>query len=156
MQDQDEWKDFEEEKKDYSGLKIGNLQVTESADAESDDGRGTGENSSDGESGEPGTKHSGPWKKTAQPEAQSEVEPAQNQEVQKPQPVTTGSSYKPPHLRNQSSVAASPRNRMKNIAPDINSEEYFPTLSSKQQQGNEPTGPWGRRYVIFFVLVVNN
>ena len=119
--------------------------MNESPKAESDDGRGTGENSSDGESGEPGSKQSGPWKKTVQPEAQTEVEPDPNQEVQKPQQVTTGSSYKPPHLRNQSSVAASPRNRMKNIAPDISSEEYFPTLSSKQQQGNEPTGPWGRR-----------
>ena len=113
--------------------------MNESTDAESDDGRGTGENSSDGELGEPGTKHSGPWKKP-------EAEPAQKED-QKPQ-QTTASNYKPPAMRNQSNVSATPRQRAKNIAPDINSEEYFPTLSSKQQQqqqSNEPTGPWGRR-----------
>lgn len=93
--------------------------------------------------GEPGTKHSGPWKKPELP-PQTEVEPVEVQP--KPQQVTS-SSYKAPHLRNQSTAAASPRQRAKNIAPDINSEEYFPTLSSKQQQSNEPSGPWGRRYV---------
>lgn len=144
-EDEDEWREFEEEKKDYTGLKIGNLTLNESVDAESDDERGTGDNSSDGESGEGGNKHSGPWKKpegpppAPQPEVTAEVAPP-------PPPVTTGgSSYKPPHLRNVQTVAASPRQRAKNIAPDISSEEYFPTLSSKQQQSNEPIGPWGRR-----------
>lgn len=141
VEEEDEWREFEEEKKDYSGLKIGNLQVTESTDAESDDGRGTGENSSDGESGEPGTKHSGPWKKPELP-PQTEVEP---EVQQKPEKQVTSSSYKAPHLRNQSSSVASPRQRAKNIAPDIKSEEYFPSLSSKQQQSNEPSGPWNRR-----------
>ncbi|XP_015609382.1 protein CDV3 homolog [Cephus cinctus] len=140
VEEEDEWRDFEEEKKDYTGLKIGNLTVDETADAESDDERGTGENSSDGESGEAGSKHSGPWKKPDAPPSQPEVEV-----VVPVQPPTGGSSYKPPHLRNAPTVSASPRQRAKNIAPDINSEEYFPTLSSKQQQSSEPTGPWGRR-----------
>lgn len=140
-EDEDEWRDFEEEKKDYTGLKIGNLTLNESIDAESDDEKGTGDNSSDGESGEGGLKHSGPWKKPElppQPEV-TEIAPPP------PPPVTSGSSYKPPHLRNIQTVAASPRQRAKNVAPDIHSEEYFPTLNSKQQQSNEPSGPWGRR-----------
>lgn len=138
VEEEEEWRDFEEEKKDYTGLKIGNLTVNEAADAESDDDRDVGENSSDGESGEAGSKHSGPWKKTEAPQPQPE--PAPSQPV-----VTVGSSYKPPHLRNASAVSSSPWQRSKNIAPDIHSEEYFPTLSAKQQQSSEPTGPWGRR-----------
>ncbi|XP_076241187.1 protein CDV3 homolog [Calliopsis andreniformis] len=141
-EDEDEWRDFEEEKKDYTGLKIGNLTLNESLDVESDDEKGTGDNSSDGESGEGGTKHSGPWKKPELPPQPEVVEPPPP-----PPPVTTsaGSSYKPPHLRNMPPVAASPRQRGKNIAPDIHSEEYFPTLNSKQQPGVESSGPWGRR-----------
>lgn len=147
FQDEDEWKEFEEEKKDYSGLKIGHLTVNDSIDAESDDERGTGENSSDGESGEGGTKHSGPWKKPDKPpEAQEVAAPPA------PPPTTTattGSSYKAPHLRNviaYTNSGSAPRSRGRNIAPDIHSEEYFPTLNAKPpQQQNNGSGPWGRR-----------
>ncbi|XP_015428626.1 PREDICTED: protein CDV3 homolog isoform X2 [Dufourea novaeangliae] len=140
-EDEDEWREFEEEKKDYTGLKIGNLTVNETLDAESDDEKGTGDNSSDGESGEGGGKHSGPWKKPEHP-----PQPVVTEAAPPPPPVTSGSSYKPPHLRNVQPVASSPRlGPGRNIAPDIHSEEYFPTLNSKQQQSNEPTGPWGRR-----------
>lgn len=143
FQDEDEWKEFEEEKKDYSGLKIGHLTVNDSLDAESDDERGTGENSSDGETGEGGTKHTGPWKKPDLPPEAPEVTapPA-------PPPVaTTGNSYKPPQLRNVVTFtnSNSPRSRGRNVAPDIHSEEYFPTLNSKPQQQNNGSGPWGRR-----------
>ncbi|XP_012270160.1 protein CDV3 homolog [Orussus abietinus] len=145
---EDEWRDFEEEKKDYTGLKIGNLTVNETADAETDDERGMGDNCSDGEAGEAGSKNSGPWKKPELPPPQQQVEV----EVEKPPPqqqpaATGGSSYKAPCFRN-SQMSATPRQRGKNIAPDINSEEYFPTLSAKQQQQQqaaESVGPWGRR-----------
>lgn len=132
-------------------MKIGNLTLNESIDAESDDEKGTGDNSSDGESGEGGLKHSGPWKKPELP-PQSEVTEIA---PPPPPPVTSGSSYKPPHLRNIQTVAASPRQRAKNVAPDIHSEEYFPTLNSKQQQSNEPSGPWGRRYGLFSLIFSN-
>lgn len=125
-------------------MKIGNLTVNESVDAESEDEKHTVDNSSDGESGEGGGKHSGPWKKPELPPQVPEV--VEEAPPPPPPPVTTGSSYKPPHLRNIQPMAASPRQRAKNIAPDIHSEEYFPTLNSKQQQSNEPPGPWGRRY----------
>lgn len=127
-------------------MKIGHLTINDSLDAESDDERGTGENSSDGESGEGGTKHSGPWKKPDLPPEAPEVTapPA-------PPPVTSGNtggisggSYKAPHLRNQPTFT-SPRPRGRNVAPDIHSEEYFPTLSSKPQPNNNGSSPWGRR-----------
>ncbi|EZA56242.1 CDV3-like protein [Ooceraea biroi] len=140
--DEDEWKEFEEEKKDYSGLKIGHLTVNDSMDAESDDERGNGENSSDGECGEGGTKHTGPWKKPVDVPVEVPVEvtapPA-------PPAPTGNTSYKAPHLRNQPTFS-SPRPRGRNVAPDINSEEYFPTLNSKPQQNNGMgNAPWGRR-----------
>lgn len=148
-EDEDEWKVFEEEKKDYTGLKIGNLTVNESQEVVSEDEKGTQDNSSDGESGESGGKHMGPWKKQPEqhrPQQPEVVEPAA---PPPPPPVTSsassGSSYKPPHLRNVQTVTAAPKQRGKNIAPDIHSEEYFPTLNSKQPQGNESIGPWGRR-----------
>ncbi|EZA60794.1 Protein CDV3 [Ooceraea biroi] len=141
-EDEDEWKEFEEEKKDYSGLKIGHLTVNDSMDAESDDERGNGENSSDGECGEGGTKHTGPWKKPVDVPVEVPVEvtapPA-------PPAPTGNTSYKAPHLRNQPTFS-SPRPRGRNVAPDINSEEYFPTLNSKPQQNNGMgNAPWGRR-----------
>ncbi|XP_076180120.1 protein CDV3 homolog [Ptiloglossa arizonensis] len=144
IEEEDEWREFKEEKKDYTGLKIGNLTLNESIDVDSDEEKGTGDNSSDGESGEAGTKHFGPWKKPDVPPPQPEVVEVAAAPPPPPQ-ATSGSSYKPPHLRNVQTVAASPRQRGKNIAPDIHSEEYFPTLNSKQQQGIEPAGPWARR-----------
>ncbi|XP_043288569.1 protein CDV3 homolog [Venturia canescens] len=133
--EEDEWREFEEEKKDYTGLKIGNLAVTDNTDGESEEERGTGENSSDGEATEAGGKQSGPWKKQELPEQKETVGEA---------PPAGGGSYKAPHLRNvSSSVSTSSRSRMRKVAPDINSEEYFPTLSGKQPQSGE-SGPWGR------------
>ncbi|XP_077257399.1 protein CDV3 homolog isoform X1 [Temnothorax americanus] len=147
-EDEDEWKEFEEEKKDYSGLKIGHLTVNDSVDAESDGEGGAFEIGSDGEIVEGGAKHTGPWKKR---EAVPEAPAAVAAEVVEPTPPappaaasSTGSSYKAPHLRNQPTFA-SPRPRGRNIAPDINSEEYFPTLNSKPPQPNNGSGPWGTR-----------
>lgn len=141
-EEDEEWKAFEEEKKDYTGLKLGNLQVNDNFDGNSDDERGTGDNGSDGESGEMSSKQSGPWKKADLPK---------HPEVEAPTPIpppsnVIGGVYKSPHLRNQTTSTQSSRPRMKNVAPDIRSEEYFPTLNSKQPQTVEATaGPWGRR-----------
>ncbi|XP_043505766.1 protein CDV3 homolog [Polistes fuscatus] len=148
IEDEDEWKEFEiEEKKDLRGLKIGNLSVKETVDVESDDERGTGDNSSDGETGE-NTAKSGPWKKPEVPQQQQQevVEVVTTPATAAPAtPTSMHSSYVPPHLRNPTAMTSSaPRSRAKNAAPDIHSEEYFPTLSSKPQS-NESTGPWGRR-----------
>ena len=134
FQEEDEWREFEEEKKDYTGLKIGNLTVNEHAETETDEDRGTGENSSDGETREPRTKQSGPWKKPDQPQQPEPVEQA----PQAPAPAAAGGgSYKPPHFRNVTMGSSNPRTRFRNVAPDINSEEYFPTLSSSGPPGGE-------------------
>lgn len=133
-----------EEKKDLRGLKIGNLSVKETIDVESDDERGTGDNSSDGEIGE-ATSKIGPWKKPEAPQQAEAIEEVTAVAAAAPatQAISTYNSYVPPHLRNPVAMSA-PRPRAKNIAPDIHSEEYFPTLSSKPQTV-ESTGPWGRR-----------
>ncbi|KAK0163388.1 hypothetical protein PV327_007073 [Microctonus hyperodae] len=147
IEDDEEWKEFEEEKKDYTGLKLGNLQTNDNFDGETDDDRGTGDNGSDGESGEVTSKQSGPWKKADlpnQPETEVSTTPA-------PPPPSSSSNvvggvYKAPHVRNQSGATQITRPRMKNVAPDIRSEEYFPTLNAKQPQAAEVSaGPWGRR-----------
>lgn len=153
-QDEEEWREFEEEKKDYSGLKIGNLTVNDNHDGDSDDQRGTGENSSDGESGETSSKLSGPWKKADAPPQADTTEQVQQPQVPTTTTATVGQKYKSPHLRHQTTSSPSTRSsRMKNVAPDIRSEEYFPTLNAKQPAAVEPTG-WGRRWVYYLCKIL--
>ena len=82
IQEDDEWREFEEEKKDYTGLKIGNLQI------EGEDNIGDGEEEEEpemeeNEAGEMVPKRkvqSGPWKVVtkAQPVAIEVPEPQGN------------------------------------------------------------------------------
>ncbi|XP_008543087.1 protein CDV3 homolog [Microplitis demolitor] len=146
-QEDEEWREFTEERKDYTGLKLGNLQVSDKLSNGSDDERGVGDNSSDGESGEASSKQSGPWKKTDAAPVKEVVESTPAPAVQPASNNVVGMVYRSPHLRNQSTTAPqSNRSRMKNVAPDIRSEEYFPTLNAKQpQSGVDSTGVWGRR-----------
>jgi hypothetical protein len=64
VQEDDEWKEFEEEKKDYTGLKIGNLQI----EGEGMSGEGEEEEDQEMEENEAGEMvpkrkvQSGPWK----------------------------------------------------------------------------------------------
>jgi len=145
-QEDDEWREFEEEKKDYTGLKIGNLQI------EGEDNIGDGEEEEEqemeeNEAGEMVPKRkvqSGPWKVVNQPQPAA-AEVSEPQVVEKrPEGPTGTSSYVIPHLRNQPKEPshASPRTRNK-AAPDINNEEYFPSLSASKSIDN--TGAWGRR-----------
>lgn len=146
--EEDEWKEFEEEKKDYTGLKIQNLQINE-FDGDGDDDDGDDEDIlEENEAGElvPRKKTaSGPWKMIKQPE---NVEPKIKEEkVEKPEPSSsTSSSYVPPQRRNQllqrETYQTSLRVKTKG-APDINNEEFFPTLSASKTM--EPVGPWGRK-----------
>ncbi|KAH0554245.1 protein CDV3 homolog [Cotesia glomerata] len=145
-QEDEEWREFTEERKDYTGLKLGNLQVNDKLSNGSDDERGGVENSSDGESGEVGSKQSGPWKKTDVPVVEEEATAAPPATTTEKNSTIETKVYRTPHLRNQSSAPQSHRSRMKNVAPDIRSEEYFPTLNAKQpQSGSDSTGVWGRR-----------
>lgn len=140
MKEQDEWKDFEEEKKDYSGLKIGHLSI--SATGEGSTGNtdgGTEAPAGTDESGNEPDKKSGPWKRVNTEQAPAPVEPEKPAEPPQRQP--TG-GYVPPHLRNQSSQQQPARLKSK-TAPDIHNEEFFPTLSGSKS--SEPQGAWGKR-----------
>jgi hypothetical protein len=71
IQEDDEWKEFEEEKKDYTGLKIGNLQI----EGEGLPGEGEEEEEQEMEENEAGEMvpkrkvQSGPWKMVSQPQS---------------------------------------------------------------------------------------
>lgn len=70
MQEDDEWKEFEEEKKDYTGLKIGNLQI----EGEGASGEGEEEEEQEMEENEAGELvpkrkvQAGPWKMVNHPQ----------------------------------------------------------------------------------------
>lgn len=89
----DEWKDFEEEeRKDYSGLKIGVMQINDDESNTGTDGEGA-DIGSDGElNADSSERRTGPWKKMAEnaPAATEVV-------VEKPQ--ATSNVYISPAMR---------------------------------------------------------
>jgi len=124
---EDEWKDYqEEERKDYTGLKLGLLQITDD-DQLDGDGEG-GEYGSDGEltAESQDRSKSGPWKKV-----EDDVEkPVVKQPIQEKAPVS--SVYVSPALRNAQMLKAT--KLKKGVLPDINNEEYFPVLGSAKPE----------------------
>ncbi|CAG0891272.1 unnamed protein product [Darwinula stevensoni] len=154
-QEVDEWKDFEEEtEKDYSGLKIQKLHISEEGDG---DGEGNEETDETGDG-----KASGPWKMPSSiPPAGEEPEETHMAEAEVEQPeapskepeATSGhaSTYRPPHLRNVSATKAvttgrGGHRRKDKAAPDINDEFYFPSLASSVSQEPNPKAKksaWG-------------
>ncbi|KAJ3647535.1 hypothetical protein Zmor_019406 [Zophobas morio] len=129
VHDQDEWKDFEEEKKDYSGLKIGNLTIasppegsTGATEASTEQQTGCDEAGPDNE------KKVGPWKRV---DVEVQEEPVKVEKKPEAPPVKTiGGAYVPPSMRNQSQQAPVQPSRLRSkAAPDIHNEEFFPTLS---------------------------
>lgn len=144
-QEVDEWKDFEEEKKDYSGLKIGHLSISGNGEGSAGNADGNSESNEGADSsGNENDKKSGPWKRMDKdaPAPPPEVEKPVV-EVQPPSRPSTG-GYVPPHLRNPQQQQPQQPSRLKSkAAPDIHNEEYFPTLSGGKP--NEPGGAWGRR-----------
>ncbi|XP_067003324.1 protein CDV3 homolog [Anabrus simplex] len=151
IQEDDEWKEFEEEKKDYSGLRIGKLQIN---DIEADGGGGEEDEQvmEENEAGEMVLRkkvQSGPWKivNAQQEQPSHEVQEPTYVEKRPEREIHTSSTYVPPAKRNQPKELshASPRGGGKSkAAPDINNEEFFPTLSASK--GLDPnSGAWGRR-----------
>lgn len=153
-QDDDEWDDYRENKKDYTGLKIENLVIEEPSKVEEE----ATEINEDGEIVKVKKDESGPWNKkdeqnkgsneNEQPEA--EVKQVNNIIVE--QPNVVGGSYVPPHMRGGGGVSVTERNveprrtvaRRTKVAPDINSEVYFPSLSSAAED-SAPKGAWGKK-----------
>lgn len=127
---EDEWKEFEEEeRKDYTGLKIGQLQINDDDHSGTD---GDGGEDGDGENGDNGEKRkTGPWRKmnatsTSTSTSVSATTTATN--VPEPQNQEKSKLYITPALRNQQ--ALKPIRIRKGALPDINDEEYFPTLGA--------------------------
>merc|ERR1712013_120299 len=134
----DEWHDFEEEKeKDYSGLKIQDLQVVEGAKEEGaeDGGDDCGE---DEEGGNPtdNTK----WNIPAAPVTAAPA-PAQTKgtEIEGTQNVV-GGKYVPPSVKRSNMLAqgagSRPSSRRPLQAPDLASQAAFPTLGAAQMDLN--------------------
>jgi len=143
-QEDEEWEEYRENKKDFSGLKIENLNVQE---AQPEPEEEETEINEDGEVVKVKKDDSGPWNKAT---ATPNHEPQQQDRDLYVEPDTSiqntnvvAGSYVPPHLR--STVAASqpvaPRSRRGNkAAPDISSELNFPSLSMAAEDSKVKTG----------------
>lgn len=134
-QDDEEWDDYRENKKDFSGLKIETLSIQEAQQEEEEEETEINE---DGEVVKVKKDESGPWK-VAKDQEQGQDQYQDSEPVSQPSSVNTGgggglgggSSYKPPHLRNTVSAPTPTRPiaRRNKAAPDISSEVNFPSLS---------------------------
>ncbi|XP_055599217.1 protein CDV3 homolog [Uranotaenia lowii] len=120
---EEEWKEFEEERKDYSGLKLAQLNILNQdsrENASGEDGNEMG-GGNDGESGGgSGDKTgAGAWKKL---DSSASGDRQQHEQQQQPRP---GSSI---HM----GLGLGLRNRpTKKTAPDLKNEEFFPTLGTE-------------------------
>ncbi|CAG9760285.1 unnamed protein product [Ceutorhynchus assimilis] len=143
--EQDEWKEFEEEKKDYTGLKIGNLTINANQDNIGHQESGSGDQQEGLEHSEDAERKSGPWNRmdsTNQAEEENPSPPPKVVVVEKPtipEPSTgLKTTYKPPALvRSLNATSAAPARLRGNrgAAPDIHNEDFFPTLSGKKKSG---------------------
>lgn len=131
FKEQDEWKDFEEEKKDYSGLKIGNLSIQSPPEGAAGAKESVDEQQQELEPGQDVEKKVGPWKRI---DATTEVSEEPKIVVEeKPQPSQQRQSYVPPSLRNAGQTVVQPSRIKTKAAPDIHNEEFFPTLSKTSE-----------------------
>jgi len=160
QQDDDEWDDYRENKKDYSGLKIETLKVEEEKPEPEEEETEVNE---DGEVvAKSKDRESGPWNKLGGSQEGREdedivVAPRQEQERESVALLASagvqGSSYVPPHMRGGAGAAAAttaqartaPRGRVMK-APDISSEVYFPSLGDTMGDV-QPKGAWGKKLV---------
>jgi len=153
--DDDEWDDYRENKKDYTGLKIENLTVELPKEEEEDET----EVNEDGEVVKKRPDASGPWNKQGESGGTSHQNSLEEREAEPKQELLSvellaqsnvvGGSYVPPHMRGQQSQAQPqeqrrplPRGRVMK-APDISSEVYFPSLG--QSEDSAPKGAWGKK-----------
>lgn len=132
----EEWKEFEEERKDYSGLKLAQLTISEQEGGEETGGKDGGSaGDGEGEGGEAGTGNvkSGAWRNVESGGADS----AEKQQQQQQQQQRPGSSvYVTPAMKNL-------RLKKKGVAPDLKNEEFFPTLGAEQPA--DPSAARGKK-----------
>lgn len=129
---EEEWKEFEEERKDYSGLKLTQLNITEEDYQQGhyggDDGGATPkENDGDRTGGDSAErKGAGAWKK---PDSSDDQQQQQQQQATAAAAVAarpTSSLYVSPAMKNLRVKGK------KGVAPDLKNEEFFPTLGTEQ------------------------
>ncbi|XP_022817134.1 protein CDV3 homolog [Spodoptera litura] len=124
--EEEEWKEYEEPVKDYTGLKI---QVLQGGNGQPESGR----DSASEDAAPEGGKVKGPWNKPQQPEAETPA-PAP---VEEPKPrETKPAAYVPPSSRQRpiENVRRSTKH-----APDIHNDDYFPVLGASTKRGG---GGW--------------
>lgn len=160
--DEEEWKDYEdEEEKDYTGLRIQNLQIGNEKEEEGTDEVGETEIDEDGEVREKKDTGHGPWNKihggatpaaAAPPPPEPEPQPEPKKEAEAP--ATTG-KYIPPSVRRAMASGESNltpkilghggggRMRSKKNAPDLQNEYDFPVLGRGPVQ-QAPPSVWGQ------------
>ncbi|XP_066157403.1 protein CDV3 homolog [Euwallacea fornicatus] len=136
--EQDEWKEFEEEKKDYTGLKIGNLTINPNEEIGSlSQDLASGDQTNGSELTAEGEKKAGPWRRMDVPQESPQQQEEPPRPVEKKQEPTKAASetttYRPPAMRHHNTAPSIPTlGRLRGnrgAAPDIHNEEYFPTLS---------------------------
>ncbi|XP_023302894.2 protein CDV3 homolog isoform X1 [Lucilia cuprina] len=139
QQVEDEWKEIEEEqRKDYSGLKIGQLTLNDDeeetdSEGQEDDGESDGNQNSDSLKRSGG----GPWKKVIPAEEVTQIP------MEMPKPVSK--VYVSPALRAaQQGLGPGLKPKLRNkAAPDITNADFFPTLGAarpeeQRKKKNEP------------------
>lgn len=132
----EEWVDFEDVKEvDYSGLRIQNMQIAKEEQEKENDEGDEDDDDEDGENREKRSGASGPWNKSdkapnSKKKAKKEAAPVKVQVVEQSPAPKGPSRYVPPSMRNASLNSSSPSfpSRGKKTAPNVNSEEDFPTL----------------------------
>lgn len=123
---EEEWKEFEEERKDYSGLKLAQLNITEGDGAGGgEDGAASGDGDGDREDGESGDRKSGAWRKMDGSAADAAgKQQQQHQQLAQQEQRAASSVYVSPAMKNL-------RLKGKKGAPDLKNEEFFPTLGAE-------------------------
>ncbi|XP_060104881.1 protein CDV3 homolog isoform X2 [Heteronotia binoei] len=114
--EEDDWKEFEQEEVDYSGLRVQSMQISEK-----DDDEGEKREEPRDYSEEPGggvDKSSGPWNRSAT--TQNPVV----ETVENPEPVQSSGVYRPPGAR-ETRTRKAPQG-----PPEIYSDTQFPSLQS--------------------------
>uniref|UniRef100_A0A182J1X4 Protein CDV3 homolog n=1 Tax=Anopheles atroparvus TaxID=41427 RepID=A0A182J1X4_ANOAO len=125
-QPDDEWMEVKENKKDYTGLKLAQLTIDNESNNDSEQLGDPNDPNNDGEGGEGGDRDpTKPWNKldataAARAKVPSLVEP-----------VATSNVYISPAMK-------SLRAKQKKGAPDLKSEEYFPTLGMEKPELPKP------------------
>lgn len=139
--DEEEWIDFQEPtEKDYSGLRIQSLQISESTEGENPEGNEQEEEDDEGESSLLKDKTTGPWKQAQAASAASASAAAQPSEEAKPVGAYRPPAYRAPGRRGPATMG-------KSKTPEIDSEIAFPSLSASMASAKgEKTSNGGKNF----------